>query len=234
MAWFSLLCFMLAFAGAEASRYKKFYTNFNKEKITDAFPQPRKSAPLDLDVRVTHINVVDMDTANNRVSVILWKRETWHDADLTFNEARLNISGAYVGGTDIWSPDTAFFNVAGPEQVLNREVIAFSQGDLMSVSRVHLSVNCDLKRVKSYSGATCELHLGSFAFGNELIRLREPREGWSFLVDPALNEGSHYEVLSQGVKKSVKKYPAGDPKQFYYDMLTFSFSFREKFGGRAQ
>nr|BAO57803.1 soluble LGIC-like protein B [Aplysia kurodai] len=232
MARFLLLCIALTFAGASSeSRYAELY-NWISGKVSPAFPQPNDSGPLDVDMRLTKLDVVDVDSANKLVTVIARRRVLWADRSLAFNEAEFNVSCVYAAATNIWTPDSTFYNSASQEQVLNREVIVFAGGELLEIVRVQASVNCDLSGVNTYTGATCHLQLGSYGLGNELVRLREPKDNWTFHLESAFNGASPYELLSGDVSRSVEPYASGDPEQHYYDALTFTFTFRRKWGGQ--
>ncbi|XP_005108784.1 acetylcholine-binding protein [Aplysia californica] len=228
-ARFHFLCVALTFAGVGCSRYSELYRSMSG-LITPCFPQPLDSGPLDLDVRVTKLDIASVDRAHNRVTLVLHKRETWSDEELTFDQSSYNVSGLYVSDTDIWTPDTTVQNSAGPQHVINKEVVLFAAGDLLSVSTVQLTIKCDVSEVNTYSGATCKLQIGSFGLGDGLIRLREPRDDWSFLLDSAFQGQSDYELLSGHTSRAVWEYPRGGPKRFFHDVLTFTFSFRSKYG----
>ncbi|XP_005090310.1 acetylcholine-binding protein [Aplysia californica] len=232
MARFILLCIALTFAGASAaSHYNELYNWFG-ERASPAFPQPDDSGPLDVDMRLTKLDVVGVDSANNIVSVIVRRRVLWADRNLAYDEAKFNVSCVYLAATNIWTVDSSFYNSISEEQVLNREVIGFAGGELLEIERVKVSVNCDLSGVNTYTGATCHLQLGSYGLGNELVRLREPKDNWTFHLESAFNGASPYELLSGDVSRSVLPYASGDPEQHYYDALTFTFSFRRKWGGQ--
>ncbi|XP_035826863.1 acetylcholine-binding protein-like [Aplysia californica] len=212
---------------SSASRYNELY-NWVSGKASPGFPQPDDSGPLDVDMRLTKLDVVDVDSANNLVTLIARRRVLWADRNLAFDEATYNVSCVYAAATNIWTPDSTFYNSASQEHVLNREVIVFAGGELLEIERVQVSINCDLSGVNTYTGATCHLQLGSYGLGNELFHLREPKDNWTFHLESAFNGASPYELLSGDVSKSVEPYASGDPEQFYYDALTFTFSFRRK------
>ncbi|XP_012943725.1 acetylcholine-binding protein [Aplysia californica] len=228
-ARFLFLCVALTFAGAWANNYRQKYKSM-AETVSPAFPQPPDSSPLHLDIRLTQIDIVDVDKEKSLVTLIVRKREYWIIDEMAFDRAALNMSSVTLTSTDIWTPDTTFFNAAGPEHVINREVVLFHKGVFLSVRRIQVPILCDVSEVNTYTGATCHLQAGSFGLGNELIRLMEPRDNWSFLLRSALAGDSDYEVLSGHVVRSQEEYASGDPEQFYYDALTFTFTFRSKYG----
>ncbi|XP_005100718.1 acetylcholine-binding protein [Aplysia californica] len=225
MAKLALLSLLFLLAGSEASDSEY------RDKVDELTRQASKALPffedpVEVSLSMSLRSLFDVDTIQNKVSFVVWKKESWDDTGLEWDDEESEVSPVNLKAKSVWQPDTVSYNLVRREESLApKEVVVYSSGKVELSTPLRLTVECDLGGVETYSGATCELVIGSWNYDVRRLTLADPTDE-SFSIKE-FSKASKYEVLSYRVKKSAS-YFRSSKKPF--DIITFSFAFRLKYG----
>jgi len=215
------------------SQYSRFNDMMTSQIRSEASKgQPGKGQPLDVEVSLRLVSLSNVNKEDNQITMVFWKSTSWKVPSLKWDQRRYNFSTFHTDTNSLWTPDTMVYQAVKRPSLISPDIdnlIVFPDGSVVHVPAVEMTISCDVRGVDTYSGATCQFKLGSWAHSTEDIKIAKPTES-SFSVEEFFST-SRYEVMRHDVSLESKSYPQYGPGE--YQHMVFSMTFREKYGAQT-
>jgi len=160
--------------------------------------------------------------------MVVWMHHGWKDSQLRWSDRQFNVSTIVMAASDMWLPDLTVYNQVKPARVVApHNAAVFPDGSVVYVPAKEITIGCDLDNLDSYSGASCMMRVGSWAYSGMQLRMTDMDSGdspSSFTLED-FQDASRYEILRPRASLEVKKYACCAEE---YQHMLIKFQLRDK------
>ncbi|NXB92864.1 ACH10 protein, partial [Vidua chalybeata] len=162
---------------------------------------------LNVTLKVTLAQIIDMDERNQVLTSYLWVRQTWLDAHLTWDKDEYGgIDSIRIPSSYVWRPDIILYNNADEHfgGSMETNVVLRSDGHIMWDSPAITKSSCKVDvSYFPFDGQQCRLTFGSWTYNGNQIDLRNQLDTGD-LTD--FVENVEWEVLGMPATRNVITY----------------------------
>ncbi|NWY97483.1 ACH10 protein, partial [Loxia curvirostra] len=162
---------------------------------------------LNVTLKVTLAQIIDMDERNQVLTSYLWVRQTWLDAHLTWDKDEYGgIDSIRIPSSYVWRPDIILYNNADEHfgGSMETNVVLRSDGHITWDSPAITKSSCKVDvSYFPFDGQQCRLTFGSWTYNGNQIDLRNQLDTGD-LTD--FVENVEWEVLGMPATRNVITY----------------------------
>ncbi|NWH41613.1 ACH10 protein, partial [Chloropsis hardwickii] len=162
---------------------------------------------LNVTLKVTLAQIIDMDERNQVLTSYLWVRQTWLDAHLTWDKDEYGgIDSIRIPSSLVWRPDIILYNNADERfgGSMETNVVLRSDGHITWDSPAITKSSCKVDvSYFPFDGQQCRLTFGSWTYNGNQIDLRNQLDSGD-LTD--FVENVEWEVLGMPATRNVITY----------------------------
>ncbi|KAM7031702.1 neuronal acetylcholine receptor subunit alpha-10 [Passerculus sandwichensis] len=162
---------------------------------------------LNVTLKVTLAQIIDMDERNQVLTSYLWVRQTWLDAHLTWDKDEYGgIDSIRIPSSYVWRPDIILYNNADERfgGSMETNVVLRSDGHITWDSPAITKSSCKVDvSYFPFDGQQCRLTFGSWTYNGNQIDLRNQLDSGD-LTD--FVENVEWEVLGMPATRNVITY----------------------------
>ncbi|KAM3677348.1 neuronal acetylcholine receptor subunit alpha-10 [Ammospiza nelsoni] len=162
---------------------------------------------LNVTLKVTLAQIIDMDERNQVLTSYLWVRQTWLDAHLTWDKDEYGgIDSIRIPSSYVWRPDIILYNNADEHfgGSMETNVVLRSDGHITWDSPAITKSSCKVDvSYFPFDGQQCRLTFGSWTYNGNQIDLRNQLDSGD-LTD--FVENVEWEVLGMPATRNVITY----------------------------
>ncbi|RUS82222.1 hypothetical protein EGW08_009998 [Elysia chlorotica] len=229
-AAFVLVAILSVQETSASSRFGPVISRLRKKSDPDVMPFAKEGGPLEVSLTLNIINIASVNPKRGEVEVLVWQAMSWRNPDLAWwPPDHMNVTSVRIHPKYLWTPDITIFNNArATEEVTPPIASVDSYGTVTLLPSLRIRVLCDLSdmtlnRLLDEQMAVCEIRMGSWTYGADILTLVEPQS--ENLGTSSYSQGSEFNLLDVRAKKNVFYYPCCDEP---YEDLKFFFTFSRK------